>query len=82
MKEKPSYKNPYHQTQSELAEWLALFAQDYSTTEVADALVERYPERSTSDSKAEPVDWRKKPSVPSTRTTADTTQKNGLNNMG
>ena len=53
MKEKPSYKNPYHQTQSELAEWLALFAQDYSTTEVADALVERYPERSTGDSKAD-----------------------------
>ncbi len=53
MKEKPSYKNPYHQTQSELAEWLALFAQDYSTTEVADALVERYPERSTGDPKAD-----------------------------
>ena len=53
MKEKRSYKNPYHQTQSELAEWLALFAQDYSTTEVADALVERYPERSTGDSKAD-----------------------------
>lgn len=47
------YKNPYHQTQSELAEWLALFAQDYSTTEVADALVERFPERSTGDPKAD-----------------------------
>lgn len=47
------YKNPYHQTQSELAEWLALFAQDYSTTEVAEALVERYPERSTGDPKAD-----------------------------
>ena len=53
MKEKPSYKNPYHQTQSELAEWLVLFARDYSTTGVADALVERYPERSTSDPKAD-----------------------------
>ena len=53
MKEKRSYKNPYHQTQSELAEWLALFAQDFSTTEVADALVERYPERSTGDAKAD-----------------------------
>ena len=53
MKEKRGYKNPYHQTQSELAEWLALFAQDYSTTEVADALIERYPERSTGDSKAD-----------------------------
>ncbi|MDE0183992.1 MAG: hypothetical protein OXP71_00895 [Candidatus Poribacteria bacterium] len=47
------FKNPYHQSQSELAEWLALFAQDYSTTEVADALVERYPERSTGDAKAD-----------------------------
>ena len=53
MTQKRSYKNPYHQTQSELAEWLALFAQDFSTTEVADALVERYPERSTGDSKAD-----------------------------
>ena len=47
------YKNPYHQTQSELAEWLSLFAQNYSTTEVADALVERYPERSTGDPKTD-----------------------------
>ena len=53
MTQKRSYKNPYHQTQSELAEWLALFAQDFSMTEVADALVERYPERSTGDSKAD-----------------------------
>ena len=51
--QKRSYKNPYHQTQSEHAEWLALFAQDYSTAEVADALVERYPERSTGDPKAD-----------------------------
>ena len=53
MTQKRSYKNPYHQTQSELAEWLALFAQDYSTTEVADALVERYPERTTGDLKTD-----------------------------
>ena len=53
MKKERSYKNPYHQTQSELAEWLVLFAQDYSTTQVADALVERYPERSTGDPKAD-----------------------------
>ena len=50
---KRKFKNPYHQTQSELAEWLALFAQDYSTAEVADALVESYPERTTGDSKAD-----------------------------
>ena len=50
---KRKYKNPYHQTQSELAEWLALFAHNYSTTEVADALVDRYPERSTGDPKAD-----------------------------
>ena len=53
MTQKRSYKNPYHQTQSELAEWLALFAQDYSTTEVAGALVDRYPERSTGAPKAD-----------------------------
>ena len=46
MTQKRKYKNPYHQTQSELAEWLALFARDHSTTQVAEALVERYPERS------------------------------------
>ena len=50
---KRKFKNPYHQTQSELAEWLALFAQDYSTTEVANALVERYPERSTGDARVD-----------------------------
>ena len=53
MKVKRSYKNPYHQTQSELAEWLALFARDHSTTQVADALVERYPERSSGDPKTD-----------------------------
>jgi hypothetical protein len=53
MTEKRSFKNPYHQTQSELAEWLVLFAQDYSTAEVADALVDRYPERSSGDPKAD-----------------------------
>lgn len=53
MSGKRSYKNPYHQSQSELAEWLALFAQDYSTAEVADALFARYPERSTGDPKAD-----------------------------
>lgn len=53
MSGKRSFKNPYHQTQSELAEWLVLFAQDYSTTQVANALVERYPERSTGDSKTD-----------------------------
>ena len=53
MKEKRSFKNPYHQTQSELAEWLVLFAQDYGTAEVADALVDRYPERSSGDPKAD-----------------------------
>lgn len=53
MPQKRSYKNPYHQTKSELAEWLALFAQQHSTTEVADALVERYPEQSTGDPKAD-----------------------------
>ena len=37
MTQKRSYKNPYHQTQSELA----------------DALIERYPERSTGDPKAD-----------------------------
>ena len=51
MTQKRKYKNPYHQTQSELAEWLSLFAHDYSTTEVADTLVERYPERTTGDPK-------------------------------
>ena len=53
MTQKRKYKNPYHQTQSELAEWLALFARDHSTTQVAEALVERYPERSTGDPKAD-----------------------------
>ena len=53
MKVKRSYKNPYHQTQSELAEWLALFARDHSTTQVADALVERYPERTSGDPKTD-----------------------------
>ena len=53
MAQKRKYKNPYHQTQSELAEWLSLFAHDYSTGEVADALVERYPERTTGDPKAD-----------------------------
>ena len=53
MSEERSFKNPYHQTQSELAEWLVLFAQDYSTSEVANALVGRYPERSTGDPKAD-----------------------------
>ncbi len=53
MSEKRSFKNPYHQTQSELAEWLVLFVQDFSTAEVADALVARYPERSTGDPKAD-----------------------------
>lgn len=53
MAQKRKYKNPYHQTQSELAEWLSMFAHDYSTTEVADALVERYPERTTGDPKAD-----------------------------
>ncbi len=53
MTEKRSFKNPYHQTQSELAEWLVLFAQDHSTAEVADALVDRYPERSSGDPKAD-----------------------------
>ena len=33
MAQKRKYKNPYHQTQSELAEWLSLFAHDYSTGE-------------------------------------------------
>lgn len=50
---KRKFKNPYHQTQSELAEWLSLFARQHSTTEVAAALVERYPERSTGDPKAD-----------------------------
>ena len=50
---KRKFKNPYHQTQSELAEWLSLFAQDYSTAEVTDAVVERYPERTTGDPKAD-----------------------------
>ena len=53
MAQKRTYKNPYHQTQSELAEWLSLFAHDYSTTEVADALVERYLDRTTGDPKAD-----------------------------
>ena len=53
MKEKRSFKNPYHQIQSELAEWLVLFAQDHGTAEVADALVDRYPERSIGDPKAD-----------------------------
>ncbi len=53
MAQKRKYKNPYCQTQSELAEWLSLFARDHSTTEVADALVERYPERTTGDPKAD-----------------------------
>ena len=53
MAQKRKYKNPYHQTQSELAEWLSLFAHDYSTTEIADALVERYPDRGTGDPKAD-----------------------------
>ena len=53
MAQKRKYKNPYHQTQSELAEWLFLFAHDYSTGEVAAALVERYPERTTGDPKAD-----------------------------
>ena len=53
MTQKRKYKNPYHQTQSELVGWLSLFAHDYSTTEVAEALVERYPERTTGDPKAD-----------------------------
>ena len=53
MAQKRKYKNPYHQIQSELAEWLSLFAHDYSTTEIADALVERYPDRTTGDPKAD-----------------------------
>jgi len=47
------YRNPYHQTQSELAEWLSMFAHDYSASQVAAALVARYPERSTGDPKAD-----------------------------
>ena len=53
MAQKRKYKNPYHQIQSELAQWLSLFAHDYSTTEVADALVDRYPERTTGDPKTD-----------------------------
>ena len=53
MTPKRKYKNPYHQTQSELAEWLSLFARDYSTSQVAAALVERYPERTTGNPKAD-----------------------------
>ena len=53
MAQKRKYKNPYHQTQSELAEWLSLFAHDYSTGEVTAALVERYPDRTTGDPKAD-----------------------------
>ena len=53
MTQKRKYKNPYHQTQSELAEWLVMFAHDYSTSQVAAALVERYPERTTGDAKAD-----------------------------
>ena len=53
MTQKRKYKNPYHQTQSELAEWLSLFARDYSASQVAAALVERYPDRSTGDPKAD-----------------------------
>ena len=53
MTPKRKYKNPYHQTQSELAEWLSLFARDHSTTQVAAALVERYPQRTTGDPKAD-----------------------------
>ena len=53
MAQKRKYKNPYHQTQSELAEWLSLFAHDYSTGEVTGALVERYPDRTTGDPKAD-----------------------------
>ena len=53
MTQKRKYKNPYHQTQSELAEWLSLFARDYSASQVAAALVERYPERTTGDPKAD-----------------------------
>ncbi len=53
MTQKRKYKNPYHQTQSELVEWLVMFAHDYSTSQVAAALVERYPERTTGDAKAD-----------------------------
>ncbi len=53
MVQKRKYKNPYHQTQSELTEWLSLFAHDYSTGEVAAALVERYPDRTTGDPKTD-----------------------------
>ena len=53
MPQKRKYKNPYHQTQSELAEWLSLFARDFNTTQVAAALFERYPGRTTGDSKAD-----------------------------
>ncbi len=53
MAQKRKYKNPYHQTQSELGEWLFLFAHDYSTGEVAAALVERYPDRTTGDPKTD-----------------------------
>ena len=53
MTQKRKYKNPYHQTQSELAEWLAMFARDYSTAQVIAALVERYPGRTTCDPKAD-----------------------------
>ena len=53
MTPKRKYKNPYHQTQSELAEWLSLFACDYSTSQVAAALVERCPQRTTGDPKAD-----------------------------
>ena len=53
MTQKRKYKNPYHQSQSELVEWLVMFAHDYSTSQVAAALVERYPERTTGDAKAD-----------------------------
>ncbi|MDE0297223.1 MAG: hypothetical protein OXN17_01150 [Candidatus Poribacteria bacterium] len=53
MPQKRIYKNPYHQTQSELAEWLVMFAHDFSASQVAAAVVERYPERTTGDPKAD-----------------------------
>ena len=53
MTEKRKYKNPYHQTQSELSEWLTMFARDHSATQVAAALVERYPDRTSGDPKAD-----------------------------
>ena len=53
MAQKRKYKNPYHQTQSELSEWLFLFAHDYSTGEVVDTLLERYPDRTTGDPKTD-----------------------------